>query len=129
MLGAAAAQTLPKRARLGLLAIIVALTVASEKVSFTRVIESTPALRWLDMLGRRPVTLAAPVSVGTGSGGTVSISAGSAGPLSARPLSAGPVATDLTATAEPVAMSRTERLAWWVRRRRPGRHRRDKVVL
>jgi len=29
-------------------------------VSFTAVIERTPALRWLDMLGRRPVP-AAPV--------------------------------------------------------------------
>jgi UDP-N-acetylmuramyl pentapeptide phosphotransferase/UDP-N-acetylglucosamine-1-phosphate transferase len=134
MLGAAAAQTLPKSARLGLLAGIVALTVASEKVSFTRVIEATPALRWFDMLGRRPVTLAAPVSVSTASVGTasvstVSVSTVSAGPLSVRPLPAGPVATDLTAAAEPAAMTRTERLAWWVRRRRPGRHRRDKVVL
>jgi UDP-GlcNAc:undecaprenyl-phosphate/decaprenyl-phosphate GlcNAc-1-phosphate transferase len=134
MLGAAAAQTLPKRARLGLLAAIIALTVASEKVSFTRVIESTPALRWFDMLGRRPVTLAAPVSVGTSSGATVSISTGPGGPLSVRslsvrPLSAGAVAADRAATAEPGAMSRIERLAWWVRRRRPGRHRRDKVVL
>ena len=62
MLGAAAAQTLPRSARLGLLAGIVALTVASEKVSFTRVIAATPPLRWLDMLGRRPAPLAGPRS-------------------------------------------------------------------
>jgi UDP-GlcNAc:undecaprenyl-phosphate/decaprenyl-phosphate GlcNAc-1-phosphate transferase len=54
MLGAAAATSLPRPARAGLLAGIVALTVASEKISFTKVIERTPALRWLDMLGRRP---------------------------------------------------------------------------
>ncbi|MGH3207232.1 MAG: hypothetical protein ACRDNO_05695 [Trebonia sp.] len=104
MLGTAAAQTLPRQARLGLLAAIVALTVASEKVSFTRVIEATPALRWLDMLGRRPVTLAAPVSVS-------------------------PVAAGRAHAAEPVTLTRPERLAWWVRRRRPGRHRRYKAVL
>jgi UDP-N-acetylmuramyl pentapeptide phosphotransferase/UDP-N-acetylglucosamine-1-phosphate transferase len=54
MLGAAAAVTLPRGARAGLLAGIVALTVASEKVSFTKVIAASPPLNWLDMLGRRP---------------------------------------------------------------------------
>ena len=56
MLGAAAAG-LPRPARIALLAGITGLTAASEKVSFTKVIERTPALRWLDMVGRRPPEL------------------------------------------------------------------------
>jgi UDP-GlcNAc:undecaprenyl-phosphate/decaprenyl-phosphate GlcNAc-1-phosphate transferase len=54
MLGTAAAVTLPRSGRVAVLAGIVALTAASEKVSFTRVIQRTPPLHWLDMLGRRP---------------------------------------------------------------------------
>jgi UDP-GlcNAc:undecaprenyl-phosphate/decaprenyl-phosphate GlcNAc-1-phosphate transferase len=53
MLGVAAASSLGRPARAGVLAGIVALTAASEKVSFTKVIARTPALNWLDMLGRK----------------------------------------------------------------------------
>jgi UDP-GlcNAc:undecaprenyl-phosphate/decaprenyl-phosphate GlcNAc-1-phosphate transferase len=63
MLGAAAAACLPRPARIALLAGMAALTGASEKVSFTRVIEAAPPLRWLDMLGRRPAAPAPPRQV------------------------------------------------------------------
>jgi UDP-GlcNAc:undecaprenyl-phosphate/decaprenyl-phosphate GlcNAc-1-phosphate transferase len=58
MLGVAAATSLNRRGRLAALAVIVGLTAASEVVSFTRVIDQTGPLRWLDMLGRRPVSVA-----------------------------------------------------------------------
>jgi UDP-GlcNAc:undecaprenyl-phosphate/decaprenyl-phosphate GlcNAc-1-phosphate transferase len=63
MLGAAAAASLPRPARTGVLGAIVALTVASEKISFTKVIERTAPLRWLDMLGRRPPAAVSPAAV------------------------------------------------------------------
>ena len=54
MLGVAAASSLPRPARLSVLAVVAGLTAASEQVSFTKVIARTPPLHWLDMLGRRP---------------------------------------------------------------------------
>ncbi len=54
MVGVAAASSLSRRARLAVLAGLVGLTLASEKVSFTRVIARTPMLNRLDLLGRRP---------------------------------------------------------------------------
>lgn len=56
----AAAAALPRPARLAALAGVVALNLASERVSFTAVISRVPALRWLDHLGRKPVRAAEP---------------------------------------------------------------------
>ena len=64
MLGVAAASALPRPARIAALAGVAGLTAASEKISFTKVIARTPALRWLDMLGRRPVDGPAPADPG-----------------------------------------------------------------
>src|SRR6202012_3009561 len=62
MLGTAAAGTLSRPSRVAMLAAIVGLTAASEVVSFTKVIQRTPPLHWLDMLGRRPAPPAAAVA-------------------------------------------------------------------
>lgn len=54
VLGVALIDRLPARgSRLALLTVLAGLTAASEVVSFSKVIDDTPVLRWADRLGRR----------------------------------------------------------------------------
>jgi UDP-N-acetylmuramyl pentapeptide phosphotransferase/UDP-N-acetylglucosamine-1-phosphate transferase len=69
VLGTVAVQQLPRPARLAVLAGVVGLTVASEKVSFTAVIARTPVLREIDAWGRRPAHVPRPARVAPDAGG------------------------------------------------------------
>ncbi len=93
MLGAAAAASLPRPGRVAVLAGIIALTAASEKVSFTKVIQRTPPLHWLDMLGRRPMPAAGSPGGSPGEPGP-----GQAGPESPGPATHQPAAPRTTAS-------------------------------
>jgi UDP-GlcNAc:undecaprenyl-phosphate/decaprenyl-phosphate GlcNAc-1-phosphate transferase len=62
LLGLAATVKLSRPSRLVLLGTVAALTAASEKISFTKVIAANPVLNRLDMLGRRPAPTAAPAA-------------------------------------------------------------------
>ncbi|MET8990845.1 hypothetical protein ABZW49_35805 [Nonomuraea wenchangensis] len=55
LLGLAAVTRLGRPGRYALLGTVAALTAASEKISFTKVIAGNPVLNRIDMLGRRPV--------------------------------------------------------------------------
>jgi UDP-N-acetylmuramyl pentapeptide phosphotransferase/UDP-N-acetylglucosamine-1-phosphate transferase len=54
LIGTAAVMAAPRPVRCALLAGVVGLTLVSEKVSFTKVIERTPVLNAIDRWGRRP---------------------------------------------------------------------------
>ena len=93
MLGAAAAASLPRSGRVAVLAGIIALTAASEKVSFTKVIQRTPPLHWLDMLGRRPMPAAGSPGASPGEPDPGQVGAESPGPATHQPAAPGTTAS------------------------------------
>jgi hypothetical protein len=88
MLGVAATR-LPRTARIAALVGVAGLTAASEVVSFSRVIEQTGPLRWLDLLGRRAPT---PVSQPAGADANGAASHDDGAQVSSRVPAAGPAA-------------------------------------
>lgn len=67
-LGTTAVLDASRGVRLALLAGVVGLTVASERISFTEVIARTPVLREIDAWGRRPATGEGPGAAGAPTG-------------------------------------------------------------
>ena len=54
VLGLAVVLETSRPVRTGVLIVLIVLNLASERVSFTKVIDATPGLRHLDRLGRQP---------------------------------------------------------------------------
>jgi UDP-N-acetylmuramyl pentapeptide phosphotransferase/UDP-N-acetylglucosamine-1-phosphate transferase len=65
LLGLAAVTRLGRPGRWAVLGTVAALTAASEKVSFTKVIAGNAVLNRIDMLGRRPAEIPAPQAPGS----------------------------------------------------------------
>jgi UDP-N-acetylmuramyl pentapeptide phosphotransferase/UDP-N-acetylglucosamine-1-phosphate transferase len=61
VLGLAVVLECSRTTRNIVLVVLIALNLASELVSFSRVIDRVPPLRWLDRLGRRAAPLDPPI--------------------------------------------------------------------